>query len=184
LRFLLYVFLSHAGKGIATMGDRREKGKIAHSEWPGIGERYAAGETFASIARSFGCTAPAIRYIVGKHARATDIAAADAVAIPLEGRSTAPVRDAAPPRFPGKAIDQQLRDRVNSDIASFLVAFDAAYEEDSIVNRDALLEATDRLLRAGARTRIAIEEMEEENGRHVDPTQQFYARRIGVSSRR
>jgi hypothetical protein len=165
------------------MADRREKGKIAHSEWPGIGERYAAGETFASIARSFGCTPPAIRYIVGKQTRATD-AAADAIAIPLESRSPAPARDAAPPKFPGKAIDQQLRDRVNSDIASFLVAFDTAFEEGSIVSREALLEATDRLLRAGARTRIAIEEMEEENGRHVDSTQQFYARRIGVSSRR
>jgi hypothetical protein len=46
---------------------------------------------------------------------------------------------------------------VNSDIAAFLVAFDAAFAHNSLKHRMALREATDRLLRAGARTRIALE---------------------------
>jgi hypothetical protein len=166
------------------MAGRREKGKIAHAEWPGIGARYAAGESFASIARSFGCTAPAIRYIVGKHTRASDVATGDAPANPPESRPIGPTQELTLPQSPGRAIDQKLRDRVNSAIASFLVAFDTAYEENSIVNRDALLEATDRLLRAGARTRIALEEMEEENGRHADHAQPYHPRRIEASSRR
>jgi hypothetical protein len=54
-------------------------------------------------------------------------------------------------------IDHTLRERVNSDIAAFLVAFDAAFAQNSLKHRMALREATDRLLRAGARTRIALE---------------------------
>src|SRR5215831_19200822 len=48
------------------MAAKREKGKIAHAEWPAIVGRYAGGESMASIARSYGCTAPAIRYIVNR----------------------------------------------------------------------------------------------------------------------
>lgn len=60
----------------------------------------------------------------------------------------------------GSFIDKELRARVDSDIAAFLAAFDAALEEDSEVNRSLLREATDRLLRAGARTRIELERLE------------------------
>src|SRR4051812_22430481 len=117
------------------MAGRREKGKIAHGEWPGIGARYAAGERFASIARSYGCTAPAIRYIVGKHTLANDVRAADtAAAAAPDSRPPAPARSMMlSPLSPPRAIDQQLRERVNSDIATFLVAFDTAFENDTIV---------------------------------------------------
>ncbi|HEX3954744.1 MAG TPA: hypothetical protein VHW90_14300 [Stellaceae bacterium] len=57
-------------------------------------------------------------------------------------------------------IDQDLRARVDGDIAVFLAAFDAALAQDSQESRFALREATDRLLRAGARTRIELERME------------------------
>ena len=57
-------------------------------------------------------------------------------------------------------IDQQLRARVDGDIAAFLAAFDAALAEDTQQNRSTLREATDRLLRAGARTRIELERLE------------------------
>jgi hypothetical protein len=57
-------------------------------------------------------------------------------------------------------IDQALRSRVNDDIAAFLAAFDAALAEDSHESRFGLREATDRLLRAGARTRIELERLE------------------------
>jgi hypothetical protein len=60
----------------------------------------------------------------------------------------------------GSYIDKELRARVDGDIAAFLVAFDAALLEDTQESRSALREATDRLLRAGARTRIELERLE------------------------
>lgn len=57
-------------------------------------------------------------------------------------------------------IDKDLRARVDGDIAAFLAAFDAALVEDTQQSRSALREATDRLLRAGARTRIELERLE------------------------
>jgi hypothetical protein len=60
----------------------------------------------------------------------------------------------------GSYIDQELRARVDGDIAAFLSAFDAALAQDTQGSRSALREATDRLLRAGARTRIELERLE------------------------
>ena len=60
----------------------------------------------------------------------------------------------------GAFIDQTLRERVGGDIAAFLAAFDAALADDTIESRAGLREATDRLLRAGARTRIELERLE------------------------
>jgi len=57
-------------------------------------------------------------------------------------------------------IDRALRERVDSDISAFLAAFDGALADDTIESRAALREATDRLLRAGARTRIELERLE------------------------
>ncbi len=57
-------------------------------------------------------------------------------------------------------IDQALRERVEGDIAAFLAAFDAALAGDTAESRTGLREATDRLLRAGARTRIELERLE------------------------
>ena len=61
---------------------------------------------------------------------------------------------------PGAFIDQELRTRVDGDIAVFLAAFDAALAADTQESRFGLREATDRLLRAGARTRIELERLE------------------------
>jgi hypothetical protein len=60
----------------------------------------------------------------------------------------------------GAFIDQALRERVEGDITVFLAAFDAALADDSPESRTRLREATDRLLRAGARTRIELERLE------------------------
>jgi hypothetical protein len=60
----------------------------------------------------------------------------------------------------GSYIDHELRSRVDNDIAAFLAAFDAALAEDTQTSRFGLREATDRLLRAGARTRIELERLE------------------------
>jgi len=74
-------------------------------------------------------------------------------------------------------IDRVLRQRVGEDIAVFLAAFDAALADDSPETRAALRQATDRLLRAGARTRIELERLEarvplpaRENIGHSGPT--------------
>jgi hypothetical protein len=68
--------------------------------------------------------------------------------------------DAAPRREGGAFIDRELRARVEGDIAAFLAAFDGALDQDTLESRAALREATDRLLRAGARTRIELERLE------------------------
>lgn len=60
----------------------------------------------------------------------------------------------------GGAIDQALRERVRTDLAAFLAAFDAFLVDDTSGSRTGLREATDRLLRAGARTRIELERLE------------------------
>ncbi|HTT80723.1 MAG TPA: hypothetical protein VMF86_13670 [Stellaceae bacterium] len=99
--------------------------------------------------------------------------AAPAAALP--GNGTAPAsghddrRHGEPPqpnggdgahRRNGAFIDHELRARVEGDITAFLAAFDAALDEDTPESRSALREATDRLLRAGARTRIELERLE------------------------
>jgi transposase-like protein len=66
----------------------------------------------------------------------------------------------APPKENGAFIDRELRNRVDGDIAAFLAAFDAALAADTQESRFGLREATDRLLRAGARTRIELERLE------------------------
>lgn len=60
----------------------------------------------------------------------------------------------------GAFIDRALRERIDDDIAVFLAAFDAALDHDTVESRTGLREATDRLLRAGARTRIELERLE------------------------
>lgn len=79
-----------------------------------------------------------------------------------EGRPQAQQpRDADAVRKENSAfIDQELRSRVDGDIAAFLAAFDDALAADTQESRFGLREATDRLLRAGARTRIELERLE------------------------
>jgi hypothetical protein len=90
----------------------------------------------------------------GRHAR-------DLFAV-SEGRPAAqqPRDTDAPRNGNGSFIDQELRSRVDGDIAAFLAAFDAALAADTHESRFGLREATDRLLRAGARTRIELERLE------------------------
>jgi hypothetical protein len=70
------------------------------------------------------------------------------------------VREPQLPKDGGAFIDKALRERVESDIIVFLAAFDAALTHDTPESRTGLREATDRLLRAGARTRIELERLE------------------------
>lgn len=135
------------------MGSRRQKGKIPPGEWPTIVARHRSGETLASIARDYGCTAPAIAYVVKRSA-----AAAPKPAAAAKSAATAATR-----REPETPLDPQLRERVNSDVAAFLVAFEAACEELTEETRRRLIEATDRLLRAVARTRTELERRPDED---------------------
>ncbi len=265
------------------MEKSNKRGKIPQSDWPLIMARYEAGETLASIARTYDCSPPAISYIVSRNrdkpasetpppavpepqlikahlngssvnvaaveveskavapvaatplpaepsrqqdsverapaTAATDLAQGgigdrqrpklhlgfgngnaqtnsfndrngaqpQAAPRPLQaparnpfdnganGRDFAamreprppsqmapqPPRDEGPARKPGGgALDQELRSRVDDDITAFLAAFDAVLVADTQESRFGLKEATDRLLRAGARTRIELERLE------------------------
>jgi hypothetical protein len=62
---------------------------------------------------------------------------------------------------PSSMLDERTRERITSDVAAFLSAFNAALEHDTPEIRSALLKASDRLLRAGANTRTEIERLEE-----------------------
>src|SRR5690348_18282454 len=48
-----------------------KRGKIPQRDWPSIIKRYEAGETLASIARTYDCSPPAISYILSR-SRARD----------------------------------------------------------------------------------------------------------------
>src|SRR5437763_13373724 len=65
------------------MEKSNKRGKIPQSDWPQIMARYEAGETLASIAKTYDCSPPAISYIVSRsRARDADGAAAPPVTEP------------------------------------------------------------------------------------------------------
>jgi hypothetical protein len=110
---------------------------------PGGGERVVPQQTSAHPG-----TGPTARHGMGQY---------------VPAGNGAPMRSAQEPqatRDGGTFIDQALRERVEGDIAAFLAAFDAALDHDTVESRAGLREATDRLLRAGARTRIELERLE------------------------
>jgi hypothetical protein len=136
----------------------------------------------ASIARSYGCTPPAIRYIVGREQMQPQNDAAQSLATTVVGSSahlragagdpghdsaslrrnsrlsaSVQAQDASGTRQLPGILDPALYERVTSDIAAFLVAYEAAVADPSAEHGDILREAADRLMRAAARTRIEIE---------------------------
>src|SRR5579863_907802 len=85
-----------------------KRGKIPQSDWPLIMARYEAGETLASIARTYDCSPPAISYVVSRsRARRPEAAApakppsatepqlikASPTDIPANGATPPPARD-------------------------------------------------------------------------------------------
>ena len=156
------------------------KGKISQAEWPAILQRYDQGESLASIARSYHCTAAAIRYIVKRvrgalerrpdgsarvRARREGVgftaiagsAGPASVSDDLAGKDRRPLSGGSHARR--GMFDRDLWDSVSSDIAAFLVAFDDAAVELSPSHIDELIRATDRIVRAGARTRMELERL-------------------------
>jgi transposase-like protein len=155
----------------------REKGKIPRSEWTEIFSRYRKGETIAKIARDYGCTAPAIRYIVKRSGglasgpgRATRRSVSSetteerastrqtpAPPMLLEGREDR--SEQLPPLRPAdhRLLGAALHQRIANDVAAFLVALDHAMAEGSVEAITELQETSDRLMRSTARTRIELD---------------------------
>jgi hypothetical protein len=162
------------------MASTREKGKISHTEWPKILAKYNGGETIAQIGRDYGCTAPAIRYIIKRSGKLKGGVDGERVSTVSKGASSERVsrieamEAGGSLRPPGSrqlvigraagaigkhVLGSELRRRVSSDVASFLVALDQAVIDgsaDSIAN---LQDATDRLMRSTARTRLELERL-------------------------
>lgn len=70
--------------------------KIPQGEWSAIAARYAQGESLSAIARSYGCTPPAIHYVLKRNGRP----AVEKVEQPAEAappRSIEPHRETHPP---------------------------------------------------------------------------------------
>jgi hypothetical protein len=152
------------------MGAKREKGKIPRDEWPNIVARHNSGESMASIARTYGCTAPAIRYIVNRSSVASEgvprrVGGAELLASDLalasvpSSRSAEVVETSARRSADRHILGSELRRRVTGDVASFLVALDQVVIDGSLASIATLEEATDRLMRSTARTRLELERL-------------------------
>ena len=154
------------------------KRKIDHGELPAIIARHSTGESLASIARAYGCTPPAIRYIVRQERKSEahgedDHADAASASIGHEeepGRLHANSVSLLPPARPvgfsatrpdvgsrKEGFDSSLREAMTLEVSALLVAFDAVVTRPSAEAVDQLRSATDRLLRAAARIRIELE---------------------------
>lgn len=137
-------------------------------------QRHVDGETIADIARSYHCTAPAIRYIVRRSAAAA--AGASDQAIPVKAKPPSPTAErpetafrtaSAGERAVGRLpqgdlaaprrLSRELVRKANGDIAAFIVALNAADTNLDIQTLEDLRDATDRLLQSCARTRLEIE---------------------------
>lgn len=147
----------------------RQQRKIERNEWPTIVARYAGGESLASIARAYSCTAPAIRYIV-RQAQAADqrdhrSAPSEMQQLPADQEAVAEKNPTAPRAAPTRPLagggqpgfDLGLREAMTVEVSAFLVAFDAVVAERTARNFDLLRDASDRLLRAAAHIRIELE---------------------------
>jgi hypothetical protein len=147
------------------MAGKREKGKIPHGEWPNILARYRKGETMAELARAYGCTGPAIRYILKRSGLPSGEGGGERGAAVSHGSAARPealsTMTAAPSLRPirGHFLGPELRQRVSGDVASFLVALDYVDLEGSPESLANLQEATDRLMRSTARTRLELERL-------------------------
>jgi transposase-like protein len=150
----------------------RRRGKIHRQEWPKIAKRFQKGESLAEIARRYGCTPPAIRYIIG---RTIGGASTSSRKNPVQTWNSE--RDRVGERVAVRAGQDVLQKtsatnwrlgerqthrneiwrRINSDIATFLAAMDTLFVQESEENYERLLAATDRLLWASARTRLELE---------------------------
>jgi hypothetical protein len=151
------------------MANPRTKGKIPHGEWPRILAKYAGGETIAQIGRDYGCTAPAIRYIISRSEKPKGESGREGLR-PRSSSSGAPsgrnrtvsaaalshLATPASHRTSASVLGPQLLTRVTGDVVSFLAALDHAVIEGSPESLGVLQGAIDALMRSAARTRIEL----------------------------
>jgi hypothetical protein len=138
----------------------RAKGKIPSSEWASIVRRHLDGETSENIARTYRCTAPAIRYIIRKSAAkaaGSQLAEVNASRPRPDEAGNDDRRPAGPQ--PSRELGRDLMLRANSDVATFVVALEEAATKLDAETTENLRDATDRLLQSCARTILAIERM-------------------------
>jgi hypothetical protein len=155
------------------------KGKVSRDEWPAIVRRHEAGDSFAVISRDYGCSAPAIRYIVNRfesapHSRKSGlnlVGGAEKRSALDAANSEGAGAQRAQPDSADALIDRALHGdtfdldgeeliaagQATGDIASFLGALDATLTDRSRENLTALLVATDRLMFLAARMRLSVE---------------------------
>src|SRR5689334_5279444 len=162
------------------MASVRQKGKIPAAEWPAIAARQHAGEPLAHIAKDYGCTAPAIRYIVkrvgagvnpssaprntesredgerrtARTAGTRSLVAGAAAAKPARVSRVGPRTASAQSKLTSSTCE-----RIVGEIAAFLCALDAATGENSPEALNELRRASEHLMRAAARVRIEIESL-------------------------
>jgi hypothetical protein len=130
-------------KNPCNMRGRTRGGKISAAEWPRIQSRYLAGDSLANIARDYRCT---VRLIQGMLKEKTERTGAEARVAFYGGGP-----------FAGYQIDDVLRRRVAETMVTFLFSFDYVLKENTGERMQDLRKATDNLLRAGARVRLALE---------------------------
>lgn len=144
--------------------------KIPQGDWIAIAARYANGESITRIAQSYGCTPPAIHYILkrAKQRPATILPVAPAA---LAAGPPGPPPRPAVPRPEGNplpiesraaiaaGLDRDLHSRAEAAIAAFRSSFDAAMAEGSPHARQELRQAAADLMRVAARTTIVLDRL-------------------------
>ncbi len=144
--------------------------KIPQGEWSAIAARYANGETITRIAQRYGCTPPAIHYILKRHKQRSN-----GFDLPRQSRTQEtpftdppepkPPREEAArlprmpaPRGPSVAgLDDELLRRAEAAIAAFRLHYVLARTEGSAAARHDLRRAAADLMRVAARTTIVLD---------------------------
>src|ERR1700760_4352722 len=81
---------THLGQGVSMS-------KIPQGEWNAIAARYQGGESISKIARSYGCTPPAIHYILKRNRqKPTELPEQPRAIKPAETKQTRLIRINAP----------------------------------------------------------------------------------------
>jgi transposase-like protein len=145
------------------------KGKVARGAWAGIANRHAKGESLASIARDFNCTAPAIRYILNRHPQSKTESGSDSrsTRVPVGAQVTCVRRAVVVPpeellergagiRRDDDVVPRNVRARVTNDVAAFLVALDDLRVSASPDRIEILRGATDYVLRSVAHVLLSV----------------------------
>jgi hypothetical protein len=177
--------------------------KIPQGEWDAIAARYAQGESITRIALSYGCTPPAIHYILKRNKQRV---AHKLGSPPNKGRTPAPAVFQPPPTPPvpeatrpptrpevmpastarktGRAsaftagLDSELHGRAEAAIAAFRSSFDAALSEGTPMVRQRLRQAASDLMRVAARTTIVLDRLNANVERTARAEDQFASRHV------